>query len=193
MGGVVWAVLGIGTLGILVVVASMVIGIYNKLVAFRNRVANAWAQIDVQLKQRFDMIPNLVEIVKGYAKHEQETLERVIQARNAGMGAGTPEEAMAAGNMLTGALKSIFALAESYPELKANTSFMDLQQKLADTEAKIAYARQAYNDAVTAYNTALQVFPSVLVANAFRFEASEMYEITEEEAKAVQTAPKISF
>jgi LemA protein len=146
-------------LGLLVVVGMAVIGIYNNLVTQRNRIENAFSQIDVQLKRRADLIPNLVETVKGYAAHEKETLERVIQARNQLVQAGGIEAAQAqADNLLTGALKSVFALAESYPDLKANQNFMMLQEELTGTESKVAYARQFYNDSVLQYDNALGVF-----------------------------------
>ncbi|MCL4079223.1 LemA family protein [Coriobacteriia bacterium Es71-Z0120] len=170
----------IGAVGLVaLVVAFAVIGIYNRLVTLRNRIDNAWSQIDVQLRRRYDLIPNLVETVKGYAAHERETLEKVIQARNAAMSAQTVKEHSEAENMLTGTLKSLFALAESYPDLKANQNFLMLQEELAGTESKIAYARQFYNDSVMTYNTAIQVFPSNLIANLFGFREREYFEIEE--------------
>src|SRR5512133_2415800 len=149
--------------------AAIVIGIYNRLVTLRNRVDNAWSQIDVQLRRRYDLIPNLVETVKGYAAHEKETLERVIQARNAAMSAEGVKAQGEAENMLTGTLKSLFALAENYPDLKANQNFLMLQEELAGTESKIAYARQFYNDSVMSFNTAQQVFPASMLAGMFGF------------------------
>ncbi|MDI6693256.1 MAG: LemA family protein [Anaerosomatales bacterium] len=173
-----WACIGI--VGLVALVAAFaVIGIYNRLVTLRNRIDNAWSQIDVQLRRRYDLIPNLVETVKGYAAHERETLEKVIAARNAAMGAQSVKERSEAENALTGTLKSLFALAESYPDLKANQNFLMLQEELAGTESKIAYARQFYNDSVMTYNTAIQVFPSNVVANVFGFREREYFEIEE--------------
>src|SRR5689334_21441411 len=130
----------------------------------RNKIENAWAQIDVQLKRRYDLIPNLVETVKGYAAHERETLEAVVRARNVAMAATGPQEQAQAENMITGALKSVFALSEAYPDLKANQSFLNLQEELTGTEGRIAYARQYYNDSVTRYNTKIQTFPANAIA-----------------------------
>jgi len=169
---------------ILLVVVALVAGYvmlsYNGLVSLRNRIENAWAQIDVQLKRRYDLIPNLVETVKGYASHEKETLDRVIQARNAGMGASGPAEQAQAENVLTGALKSVFALSEAYPDLKANTSFLQLQEELTGTEGRIAYARQFYNDNVLRYNTKIQSFPANILANTFKFEEREYFRADDE-------------
>jgi len=177
-------------LGVVVVVAVLaVIALFNRLVLLRNRVDNAWAQIDVQLKRRYDLIPNILETVKGYAAHERETLEAVIQARNVAMSATGVEQQGAAENMLTGALKSLFALAEAYPDLKANTSFLQLQEELTNTEGKIAYARQFYNDSVMSFNTAIQVFPANLLAGMFGFTQREYFEI---EAAAAE-APQVKF
>lgn len=170
----------------LLIVAAVVaffVGIYNALVRLRNRCQNAWAQVDVQLRRRYDLIPNLVETVKGYAKHEQETFQRVTEARSNAMNAQTVKEQGQAENMLTGALKSLFAVAEAYPDLKANQNFLLLQEELAGTEGKIAYARQFYNDSVMKFNTKQQVFPSNIVANMFNFEEMEYFEIEEEEAR----------
>lgn len=170
----------IGAVGLVALVAAFAaIGIYNRLVTLRNRIDNAWSQIDVQLRRRYDLIPNLVETVKGYAAHERETLEQVVQARSAAMSAQTVKERSEAENALTGTLKSLFALAESYPDLKANQNFLMLQEELAGTESKIAYARQFYNDSVMTYNTAIQVFPSNIVANIFGFREREYFEIEE--------------
>ena len=149
------------------------IGVYNKLVNSRNKVKDQWAQIDVQLKRRADLIPNLVETVKGYAKHEKNTLTEVIEANN----------------QLTGALNKLFALSESYPELKANQNFISLQNDLKDTEDKISYARQFYNDTVLTYNNLVQMFPSNIVANMFKFEVYEFFKIEEKEKEV----PKVSF
>ncbi len=175
---------------ILVVLLIVVVGIYNKLVSLRERVKNAWAQIDTQLTRRFDLIPNLVETIKGYTKHESETLEKVVAARTAYMAAnGNVEESLKAENMLEGTLKSIFALAESYPELKANMNFQHLQVELSGTEDKIAYARQFYNDAVQMYNECLQQFPNNIVASMFgagKFTPQPFFEATAEEKKNVK-------
>jgi LemA protein len=152
---------------------------YNGLVSLRNRIENAWAQIDVQLKRRYDLIPNLVETVKGYAAHERETLEAVIQARNVALAADGPQDQAAAENMITGALKSVFALSEAYPDLKANENFLNLQEELTGTEGRIAYARQFYNDTVYRYNTKVQSVPSNIVANQFRFKEREYFEVDE--------------
>ena len=168
---------------ILVVVALVAIYAivsYNGLVSLRNRIENAWAQIDVQLTRRYDLIPNLVETVKGYAAHERETLDAVIQARNSGIEATGPHEQAEAENQITGALKSLFALSEAYPDLKANQSFAQLQEELTGTEGRIAYARQFYNDTVYRYNTKIQSFPSNVLANAFRFSEREYFEADDE-------------
>ena len=149
-----------------------VISLYNNLVKLRNRIENAWAQIDVQLKRRWDLIPNLVETVKGYASHEKETLDAVITARNSAMSASGPAEAAQSENMLTGTLKSLFALSEAYPDLKANTNFLELQEELTSTESRIAFARQHYNDSVLGYNTKIQSFPANIVAGMFSFTES---------------------
>ena len=180
---------GGGLVLLLVVLAVGVIGIYNRLVTLRNRVDNAWSQIDVQLKRRYDLIPNLVETVKGYAAHEKETLERVISARNAAMSAQTVGEHSEAENVLSGTLKSLFALAENYPDLKANQNFMMLQEELSGTESKIAYARQFYNDSVMTYNTSQQTFPSNVVAGMFGHSPRDYFEIEE----AAKEAVKVQF
>lgn len=149
---------------VLIIIAILVIAVivlYNNLVQLRNRVDNAWSQIDVQLQRRLDLIPNLVETVKGYASHERGTFEAVTQARNAVMAASTPEAKMEADNVLTGTLKSLFAVAEAYPDLKANTNFQQLQAELTNTEDKISYMRQSYNDTVLNYNNAIQTFPGI--------------------------------
>ncbi len=161
---------------LIVVVGLVFVVLYNGLVALRNKVEAAWAQIDVQLTRRSDLIPNLVETVKGYAAHERETLDAVIQARNAANNATTPSEAAAADNMLTGALKSVFALAEAYPDLKANQNFLSLQEALMGTEDKIAYSRQFYNDTVNKYNTKIQSMPSNIIAGMFNFTEREYFE-----------------
>ncbi|HSA59288.1 MAG TPA: LemA family protein [bacterium] len=164
-----------------------VIMAYNGLVAWRNQVKNAWSQIDVQLKRRYDLIPNLVETVKGYAKHERETLENVIKARNVAMTAATPKEVGQAENVLQGTLKSLFALSESYPDLKANQNFLGLQEELTSTENKISFARQFYNDTVNRFNTLIQSFPKNIIAGIFKFEAAQLFEVeAPEERKAVK-------
>ncbi|MBD3414081.1 MAG: LemA family protein [Candidatus Aminicenantes bacterium] len=167
-------------IGIFIVVA---VGIYNGLITLRNRADNAWAQVDVQLRRRYDLIPNLVETVKGYAKHEKEVFQKVTEARSQAIDAGSVKEQEQAENMLTGALKSLFAVVENYPELKANQNFLLLQEELAGTEGKIAYARQFYNDTVMKFNTKQQVFPSNVLANMFGFKEKEYFEIEEPEAR----------
>lgn len=174
---------------IVVVLAIILIALYNNLVQLRNRVDNAWAQIDVQLQRRLDLIPNLVETVKGYAAHEKGTLQNVTEARSAVMNASTPEEKMAADNILTGTLKSLFAVSEAYPDLKANTNFQQLQAELSNTEDKISYMRQSYNDTVMIYNNAIQTFPAVLVAGMFGFVKRESFDAN----AAASAAPVVSF
>ena len=173
---------------LVVLLAIVLVVMYNGLVKLRNKVENAWAQIDVQLKRRYDLIPNLVETVKGYASHERETLESVIQARNSAMQAGTPQEQAQAENVLTGALKSIFALSEAYPDLKANQNFAQLQEELTGTEGRIAYARQFYNDTVYRYNTKIQSFPSNILANTFRFSEREYFQADDESRGPTQVS-----
>ena len=171
----------------LLIVAAVVIvaiGMYNSLVKLRERADGAWADVDVQLKRRYDLIPNLVETVKGYANHEQETLEKVIQARNAAMTAQGPGAKGEAEGMLTGALKSLFALAEAYPDLKAAGGFRDLQGSLAEIEDAIANQRRYYNAVVRDFNTKTQTFPSVLIARAFGFQQREFFEAEEDEKEA---------
>jgi LemA protein len=177
------------TIIIIVIVALVLYIIYafNRLVTLRNRIRNAWAQIDVQLKRRYDLIPNLVETVKGYAKHERETLEKVTAARTQAVGATGVKDQGAAENMLTGALKTLFAVSESYPDLKANQNFLMMQEELAGTEGKIAYARQFYNDNVMQYNILREQVPTNIIANSFGFTAEEMFEIeVPEEREAVK-------
>ena len=171
---------------VVAVLVLYVIATYNKLVRSRNKVRDQWAQIDVQLKRRYDLIPNLVETVKGYAKHESDTLEKVIQARNQFATAKTPEEEMEANNQVTGALRQLFALAESYPDLKANENFKDLQANLKETEDKIAYARQFYNDSVMIYQNKRQMFPSNIVASLFGFKEEKFFEVVGEERENVK-------
>jgi len=192
---------GLIIVGLVVLVVVWVVGIYNRLVALRNRFKNAFAQIDVQLKRRYDLIPNLVETAKGYMAHERTTLEAVVAARNAAASAETkaaadPADAEAmrglagAERELAGTLGRLFALAEAYPDLKANQNMMALQEELATTENKVAFARQAYNDAVMTYNTGIEVFPANLVARNFQFDPAVLLEI---EAPAERAAPKVSF
>ena len=175
---------------ILVVLIIGIIGIYNSLATSRNKVKNAFAQIDTQLQRRFDLIPNLVETVKGYATHEKELLENVTAARSGYMNATTTGEKMAADNQLTSTLKTLFAVAENYPDLKANENFSKLQDDLRGTEDKVAFSRQFYNDTVTMYNNKLVVFPNNIVGSIFGFKEEELYKIESEEAKK---APKVQF
>ncbi|MCI7241508.1 MAG: LemA family protein [Bacilli bacterium] len=175
---------------VIVILVILVAGAYNGLVASRNRVKDQWSQIDVQLKKRADLIPNIVETVKGYAKHEKETLEDVVKARNALNTASTVEDEMKANNQITGALNKLFALSEAYPELKANENFMSLQRDLKDIEDKISYARQFYNDSVMTYNNKVQMFPTNIIANIFNFKESKFFEIENEKDKET---PKVSF
>ena len=175
---------------IIAAIAIMAIGMYNSLITLRNRCDNAWSQVDVQLRRRYDLIPNLVETVKGYAKHESGVFERVTQARAAAVNAQTVKAQGEADNMLTGALKSLFAVAEAYPDLKANQNFLMLQEELAGTESKVAYARQFYNDVVMKFNLKQQVFPSNILANMFGFKTREYFQIEEEVAKG---PVKVSF
>ncbi len=186
---------------LLVLVMVFLISQYNRLVSLRNRFKNAWAQIDVQLKRRYDLIPNLVEVAKAYMAHERETLEAVIQARNQALraeqrAAGAPGDTealaglMVAERTLTGSLGRFFGLAEAYPDLKANQNMMQLQEELASTENRIAFARQSYNDAVMHYNTARESFPTVLVASTFGFQEAAMFELESAEERAV---PRTTF
>ena len=176
---------------LLAVVLLLIAGvfIYNRLVQSRNRVDNAWSQIEVQLKRRYDLIPNLVETVKGYASHEKETFERVIQARNRAQAAGTPGEQAQAENFLTGALRQLFALAEAYPDLKASTNFSQLQTELSETENKIAISRQIYNDSVLTYNNQVQTVPSNIVASLTGFKTREYFDAPD----AADQAPRVEF
>lgn len=173
-------------LGIVGLLVGFVLVIYNSLVVLKARIKEAWSGIDIQLKRRTDLIPNLVETVKGYAKHEKEVFENVTLARSALMSAKTPHDAAVANNQLVGALKTLFAVAEAYPELKASENFRDLQRQLEDTEDKVAYARQFYNQNVLEYNTKVAVIPNVLVANWFGFKPEEFFEAEEEERKNVE-------
>jgi LemA protein len=179
-------------LGIVVIILLIIGGTYNGLVGLRNQVKNSWAQIDVQLKRRYDLIPNLVETVKGYMKHERETLEAVTNARNLaqqGAAAGAGERGKLEGG-LTAALSRLLAVAENYPDLKANQNFLALQEELTSTENKISFSRQYYNDSVLRFNNKTQMFPSNIIAGMFGFKAGEFFEVTEAEQRE---APKVSF
>jgi len=186
---------------VVVVIVLGIIGIYNKLVTLRNRFKNAFAQIDVQLKRRYDLIPNLVETAKGYIKHERETMEAVISARNLAYtasqkAAANPADAaamrslMQAEGQMTGMLGKLMAVAEAYPDLKANQTMMQLSEELTSTENKVSFARQAYNDSVMQYNTARETFPSVMIANSFGFQAAQLFEVDSAEERQ---APKVKF
>ncbi len=168
---------------IAVAILAIAVGYYNAIVSTRNKVDNAWHQIDVQLRKRYDLIPNLVETVKGYAAHERETLRKVVEARNFGINAQSVKEQQDAENMLTGTLKSLFALSERYPNLKADQHFSRLMEQLNGIESNIAYARQFYNDMVMKYNTRIQTFPGKLFASMFNFSGRDYFEIEEESAR----------
>ena len=194
----------ITVLGIIVGIVAVIAGMYNRLVTLRQRYKNSFAQIDVQLKRRYDLIPNLIEVAKGYMKHERETLEAVIHARNGAHGAsqaasadpGNPEaikNLMGAEGALRSSMGRFFALAEAYPDLKANVNMMQLMEELTTTENKISFARQAFNDAVMNYNTAIEVFPSNIIANFFNFGGTSLFELDEEEAETARKAPAVSF
>ena len=177
-------------IAVVVILAVLVVVAYNGLIRARNQVDNAWSQIDVQLKRRIDLIPNLVETVKGYAAHERETLEAVIRARNIAIEApDTPHEQAAADGLLTGALRQLFALSEAYPDLKANQNFLALQEELTATEGRVAYARQFYNDSVLSYNNKLEQFPTVVLAKMFNFEGRDYFEAEE----GARTVPTVDF
>lgn len=180
-------------LGAIVVIALFLVVLYNRLVGLRQVVNQAWSDISVQLKQRHDLVPNLVETVKGYAGHERATLEAVVNARNAAVAANGPQSQAAAENMLTGALRQLFALSEAYPDLKANQNFLQLQAELSDLENKIAASRRFFNNAVQEYNTAIQQFPAVLIAGSFGFTERTFFELEESERAAVQAPPQVSF
>ena len=174
----------------LVVLAVIVfIVMYNGLVRLRNRIDNAWSQIDVQLQRRHDLVPNLVETVKGYAAHERETLEAVVNARNVAVQAQGPAAQGQAENMLTGALRQLFALSEAYPDLKANQNFLSLQEELTTTEDRVAYARQFYNDSVLKYNNKIQTIPSNVIAGMFNFQEREYFEGEE----GTRDVPRVQF
>ena len=175
---------------VIVVIVVLLVGFfwlgYNGLVKRRNQVDNAWSQIDVQLKRRHDLIPNLVETVKGYAAHERGTFEAVTQARANAINAQTPADQAQAENVLSGALKSLFAVAEAYPDLKANQNFLNLQEELTSSEDRVAYARQYYNDSVLSYNTQIQKFPTVILAGMFNFEKREFFDAAPEDTETPQ-------
>jgi LemA protein len=173
-------------LGVVVVLAIYGVAVYNGLISLKNRIENAWAQIDVQLKRRHDLIPNLVETVKGYASHEKETFERVVAARQKGIEASSVHDQAEAENQITGALRQLFALSEDYPDLKANQNFLQLQEEITGTEGRIAYARQYYNDTVYKYNTRIQSFPAVLLAGALRLNQREYFDADDESRGPVQ-------
>jgi LemA protein len=177
-------------IGLVLLVA---IAIYNGLVSRRVETQNAYSQIDVQLKRRYDLIPNLVETVKGYATHERETFENVVKARSAAMNATGVAEKAAAENQLSGTLKTLFSVAEAYPELKANQNFLSLQEELSATENRIGFSRQHYNDVVSQYNTSLMRFPSNILAGVFGFHPAEFFQLDPAEAAAVRQAPKVKF
>ena len=170
-------------LGIIVVLAVIIIAMYNGLVTSRQKVKNAWSQIDVQLQRRFDLIPNFVETVKGYMQHEKDTLTKVTELRTSWANAPTVDEKAELNNQLSGALKTIMAVSENYPDLKANQNFMELQEELRNTENKISFSRQFYNDTVTMYNTKLEVFPSNIIANMFAFKPETLFAAESEEAR----------
>src|SRR5262245_29292852 len=177
-------------LAVVAIVVIYLIVAYNGLIRSRNQIENAWSQIDVQLKRRVDLIPNLIETVKGYAAHEKSTLDAVVQARNAAIAApSTPHDQAAADQQMTGALRQLFALGEAYPDLKANQNFLALQEELTATEGRVAYARQFYNDSVLGYNNKLQSFPTVFFARAMKFERREYFETDE----ASRTVPTVKF
>ena len=188
MGGLLIGLLVI--FGLIVVVAIMVVGIYNALVGLRNQVDNAWSQIDVQLKRRHDLIPNLVETAKGYMQHERGTFEAITEARSRAMGANGAAEAGKAEGALTEALSKFMLVVENYPELKANQNFLSLQETLTSTENKISFARQGYNDQVLFYNNKIQMFPSNIIAGMFQFTKRDFFEI---ENEAEREVPKVSF
>lgn len=176
--------------GAIILIGLFFLFLYNSLVTKKLRVDEAWSQIDVQLRRRADLIPNLVETVKGYAKHEKGVFEEVTKARSALMGAQSPQQKSEANNMLAGALKSLFAVAEAYPQLRATENFKHLQEEVSDTEDKVAYSRQFYNNTVMDYNTSLQVFPNVIIAPVFGFKTREFFgDISADEKKA----PKVTF
>lgn len=173
-------------LGILLLIVVYIWSLYNGLITASTQVSEAWSQIDVQLKRRMDLIPNIVESVKGYAKHEKSIFENVTKARSALMGAKTPDESAKANDMLSGALKNLFAVAENYPQLKANENFAQLQKELSDTEDKVAYSRQFYNSIVKDFNVKVKVFPNAMIASVFGFKEKPFFEVAEAERQAVK-------
>jgi LemA protein len=177
-------------IALIAIVAFAAVGIYNSLVKLRNTSEQAWSDVDVQLKRRYDLIPNLVETVKGYASHEKETFEKVVQARNQAMGASSPGEKAQAENFLQSTLKSLFALSEAYPDLKANQNFLDLQDELSNIEEQIQLARRYYNAVVRDLNTKIESVPSNIIASQFNFEKKEYFELDSEEQRAT---PKVDF
>ncbi|KUO50161.1 MAG: hypothetical protein APF76_06685 [Desulfitibacter sp. BRH_c19] len=177
----------LGIVGVLILIAVFM---YNRLITLRNSVKNAWSGIDTQLQRRYDLVPNLVETVKGYAAHEKDVLESVTKARTAFLNAGSVKETAQAENMMAGALKSLFAVSENYPDLKASQNFLMLQEELAGTENKVAYARQRYNNSVMDYNTATQKFPANIFANMFNFKEADFFEV---ENLEVRQAVKVKF
>ena len=188
-------VLALVLLFVIIILAAYVIAVYNGLIVNKNRVKEAFSDVQIQLKRRYDLIPNLVETVKGYATHESQTLEKVIQARNMAMTAqkGDLKEQAKAENILSGTLKSLFAVSENYPELKANENFLKLQFELTDTEDKIKAARRFYNTNVLALNNRIEMFPSNIIASMFHFEKQEFFELDEEEAEAAKKAVQVKF
>jgi LemA protein len=179
--------------GIIVILAIYLIAVYNGLVSLRQRTNQAFADIDVQLKQRHDLIPNLVETVKGYASHERGTLDDVIKARNSAIAASGPGQQAAAENALSGALGKLFALAEAYPDLKANTNFQQLQTELADIENKLSAARRFFNNAVSEYNASIQAFPAALFSASLGFREREFFDVGEDSRKQLEVAPQVKF
>jgi LemA protein len=184
-----WIILIVLIVLILVILLAIFWGYYNRIITYENRIDNSWAQIDVQMKRRADLIPNLIETVRGYMQHERQTMESVTNARAAIMSAKSPQQTMDANNMLTGALKTLFAVAESYPDLKANQNFLSLQDELTHTEDKIAFARQHYNDSVLSFNNAIETFPGVYFARRLHKTAREMLAVPE----ASKEVPKVKF
>jgi LemA protein len=182
-------VVAIVIIAIIVIAIIVFVVMYNGLVRLRNRIDNAWSQIDVQLQRRHDLIPNLVETVKGYAAHERETLDAVVQARNAAVAAHGPAAQAEAENMLSGALRQLFALQEAYPDLKANQNFLNLQEELTSSEDRVAYARQFYNDSVFKYNNKIQSIPSNVIANMFNFRQREYFEVE----SVARDVPRVQF
>lgn len=180
-------------LGGVIVIGLIAIMIYNRLVGLRQNVRQGWADIDAQLRQRHDLIPNLVSTVQGYATHEKSTLDAVISARNSALGATNPAAAAAAENGLSGALKNLFALAENYPDLKANQNFQTLQHELSDVEDKLAASRRAYNAATADYNGARQAFPAVLIAGPMGFADEKFWELGDDERPKISAAPEVKF